>query len=85
MAFAQLHAERIDAPATEEVDRINVSLALVNWCFLLLAFCALLLAKTLPVDPQLTGGLGSEDCKSTTVACQDVKAADEKPAKSKGK
>ena len=85
MVFAQRHAERIDARGTDEVDRINVGLALVNWCFLLLAFCALLLAKTLPADPQLTGGLASEDCKPKTVACQDVNAHAEKPAKSKAK
>lgn len=62
MAFVGLSTE----PAVE-VDRINVGLALVNWCVLLLLLCGLLLAKTLPAA-QLTSGLG-EDCTTTTAAC----------------
>jgi len=64
MAFVGLSTE-----ATVEVDRINVGLALVNWCVLLLLLCGLLLAKTLPAT-QLTSGLGGEDCTTTTAACQ---------------
>lgn len=61
MAFVGLNTE-----PTVEVDRINVGLALVNWCVLLLLLCGLLLAKTLPADAQLTSGLGGEDCKTAT-------------------
>lgn len=82
MAFAALHAQPIVADDAD-VDRINVGLALVNWCVLLLLFCALLLAKTLPSGAQLTGGISSEDCKTTSASCQDVKPA--KASKSKAK
>lgn len=74
MAFAHLHA----APTVDDeplVDRVNVGLALVNWCVLLLLFCALLLAKTLPVDPQLTGGLATEECAPASATCQDAAPA----------
>lgn len=80
MALLQLHSAPIDVrdggrDAVIEVDRINVGLALVNWCVLLLLMCGLLLAKTLPSDSQLTSGFADEDCKASTKVCQDVKTA----------
>lgn len=73
MAFLGLSSAPTDRAAVLEVDRINVGLALVNWCFLLLLMCALLLAKTLPADTALTSGFAAEDCKpSKTVSCSEA-------------
>ncbi|MGQ0842525.1 MAG: hypothetical protein ACT4QF_00180 [Sporichthyaceae bacterium] len=68
MSFLGLTAEPAERVSAIEVDRINVGLALVNWCFLLLLMCALLLAKTLPSNTALTSGFSAEDC--TTATCQ---------------
>lgn len=87
MAFLRLTAEPTavrangDEASAIEVDRINVGLALVNWCLLLLLMCGLLLAKTLPADSQLTGGLAADECKGSVSACKDVEAKDVKVAK----
>ena len=73
MSFLGLTTEPTERAAVIEVDRINVGLALVNWCFLLLLMCGLLLAKTLPSDTALTSGFAAEDCKSSTATCQAAK------------
>jgi hypothetical protein len=66
----------LGAPATAiKVDPINVALALVNWIVLLVLLCGFLLAKTLPLDPALTGTDGSCPAGSTcTGAPQHVQA-----------
>ncbi|MGQ0463874.1 MAG: hypothetical protein ACT4QG_01005 [Sporichthyaceae bacterium] len=68
MAFVEM-----TSGPTVEVDRINVGLALVNWCVLLLLLCGLLLAKTLPSDTRLTSGLGGEDCTTATCSVTTAK------------
>ena len=51
-------------------SRVSVGLALVNWLFLLLMFCAFLLAKTLPVDTALTGGAATQACAPSSSCAQ---------------
>jgi hypothetical protein len=49
-------------------DAVNIGLALVNWMVLLFLMCALLLAKTLPTDSGVMGGVASVTCNGTTCA-----------------
>jgi hypothetical protein len=53
---------------------VNFVLALVNWMILLLLFCALLLATTVPSGSDVVGGVASVTCQGKT--CSQIHPAE---------
>jgi hypothetical protein len=53
---------------------VNFVLALVNWMILLLLFCALLLATTVPGGSDVVGGVASVTCQGKT--CSQIHPAE---------